>query len=118
MTKYKAKRKEFAGRSFGSKLEAAVYSNLLLLQKAGEIEEIQCQPRVDLVSGVKWFVDFKCTKPDESVYYVEAKGLEMSDYRIKKKLWKDFGPAKLEIWKGNHKKPFLSETIIPKVTAR
>lgn len=111
--KFKSRKTKIDGEYFPSGLEAAVFSTLKLLQKSGEITDIQRQPRVPLVSGIRWFVDYKCTKADGSIYYVEAKGLETEAYKLKRKLWFDFGPAPLEIWKGNWKKPFLAETVIP-----
>ena len=113
--KYSAKRVSHAGYSFASKLEAAVFDILKLRECAGEIKDIQCQAHVKLTQAkIVYIPDFKFTdvKSGEECY-AEAKGLETSDYRIKRRLWMYYGPATLEIWKGNHARPFLHETIVP-----
>ena len=103
------------GHSFGSKLEAAVYQLLKFRMKAGEIQSIQVQDHIYLTDArIGYIPDFKCTAPDGSVFWVEAKGYANDRWPIKKKLWKFYGPGPLEIWMGNHKNPTLTETIIPK----
>lgn len=108
------------GIYFPSKLEAALYTQLLLREKAGEIKEIQCQYSV-LVKDrcphcgdgpYRWKVDFSALDAitDERLYF-EAKGKEDSLYLRKKKMWKRNPPGKLEIWKGSHKNLKLSEVI-------
>jgi hypothetical protein len=114
-SKYRAKRTELDGRSFASKLEASVYQVLKLLIRAGEITEIKCQVQVELTRArVIYKPDFQCTRPDGSIYFVESKGHETSDWRIKRKLWQYYGPGELQIWKGNASKPFMYEVIHPK----
>lgn len=102
------------GYSFGSKLEAAVYQILKLRMKAGEIKSIQVQDHVYLTDArIGYVVDFKCTTPTDTVFWVEAKGYANDRWPMKKKLWKYYGPGTLEIWMGSHTKPSLTETIIP-----
>lgn len=48
--------------------------------------------------------------------YFEAKGSETDVWRIKRRLWKYFGDASLAVYKGNYRKIFLNEEIVPKVT--
>lgn len=100
-----------------SKLEAAVYNILLLRQKAGEIKDIKLQQTVVLQEGgrevrIAWKVDFSfVNKSTGGLEYVEAKGIETSDYKLKLKLWKKNPPAPLEIWKGDYRRPKLVEKI-------
>ena len=107
---------DFHGRSFGSKLEAAVYGVLLLREKAGEISEIHCQSTVRMYSnamGEHWGCrpDFRCTNPDGSIFYVEAKGFEQDRWKGTRFIWSLLGPAPMEVWKGSYKRPMLAETI-------
>lgn len=103
------------GHSFGSKLEAAVYQLLKFRMKVGEIASIQVQDHVYLTDArIGYIPDFKCTAPDGSHFWVEAKGYANDRWPTKKKLWKFYGPGPLEIWMGNYKNPTLTETIIPK----
>lgn len=115
--KYGNERTETAGRSFSSKLEAAVYQMLRYRELAGELVIIQAQDHVYLSDAeIEYIPDFKCrdlkTGRD---FWVEAKGFEAPKWPIVKKLWKAYGEGDLEIWKGNHSRPFLHETLKPKV---
>jgi hypothetical protein len=103
------------GYSFGSKLEASVYQILKLRMKAGEIAAIQVQDHIYLTDAkIGYIPDFKCTAPDGSFFWVEAKGYANDRWPMKKKLWKFYGPGVLEIWMGHHANPKLTETIVPR----
>ncbi len=102
------------GYSFASKLEAAGYQMLKLRMKAGEIDSIQVQDHVELCAGIKYVADFKCTTPSGECFWVEMKGFETPVWKLKLKLWEEFGPGKLEIWRGDYRRPFLDEIVIPK----
>lgn len=102
------------GHFHRSKLEASVCSILHLRQRAGEIKEILVEDRIYLSDArICYVVDFKCIKPDKSVFFCEAKGHPNDTWAIKKKLWKAYGPAPLEIYKGTHLRPVLDEIIHP-----
>lgn len=111
------------GYSFSSKLEAATYQLLKQRLLAGEIKTIQVQDHI-LICGppghrcpthgkIESIVDFKCTRQDGSVFWVEAKGFESQRWPMKKRLWRHFGPGVLELWGGSHARPKLLETITP-----
>lgn len=53
-SKYKAVKTTVGGISFDSKAEARRYSELLLLQRAGEIRDLRRQVAFELVPGVKF----------------------------------------------------------------
>jgi len=109
--KFGAKRTEVHGRSFASKLEAAVYMILLLREKAGEISDIECQVQVALsAAGIIYKPDFRFETPAGPVF-AEAKGFDTPEWRLKLRLWKAYGPAPLEIWRGSATKPVLTETV-------
>lgn len=85
------------GLSFASKLEGEVYDYLLLLQKAGEITRIKIQPHVFLTKArIEMIPDFLVIENGEEIY-VEAKGFQNDVYRIKRRLWKHYGPAPLRV---------------------
>lgn len=99
---------------FSSKLENAVHEILLLREKAGEISDIKCQQSVKLTEAqISYRTDFSFVTKDNKTCWVEAKGYEGETWRLKKKLWKYYGPGPLEIYKGSFTKPFLDEVIIP-----
>lgn len=110
--KYKAVRTN----GFSSKFENAVHEVLLLKQKLGEVKNIKCQQTVVLIPGpatvrIAWKVDFSYEAPSGETRYVEAKGVETSDYKLKLKLWRSNPPYALEIYKGHYSRPKLVETI-------
>lgn len=116
--KYSAQSTLVDGLHFPSKLEAAVWCQLKMLQKAGEVLNIFRYPSIKLPGGVVWKCDFRYSENngnDEWLeVYAEAKGVETADYKVKLKLFEEFGDRPLHIWKGNHKKPFIWKTITPK----
>ena len=101
------------GYSFASKLEAAVYLQLKIFLLAGELKILAHQPRVHLTEArILYIPDFKCLnlKTNET-FYVEAKGFETPDWKIKKKLWEFYGPASLHIWRGTYRRPALVSVV-------
>lgn len=122
--KYGARKTKSGDRTYHSALEASVNGVLLLRERAGDIRILRRQDRVLLVVPSRYIFgkfetfdyrpDFKCedTKTKEE-FWVEAKGLDLPVWRMKKKLWKMVGPGRLEIWQGSAAKPFLAETIYP-----
>lgn len=99
---------------FASKLEAAVHATLQLLERAGEIKSIQIQDHVRLSKAeILYIPDFRVELPDGAVEWHEAKGFETPEWKIKKRLWKAYGPGPLTVWKGSHAKPYIHERIVP-----
>ena len=104
------------GHSHRSQLEIAVCQITDLQVKAGELELIRAEDTLYLSRAkIKYISDFKCRdlKTNE-IFWREAKGFENDRWPIIKKLWSVYGPGRLEVWKGTHRRPFLQETIIPK----
>lgn len=102
------------GDGFPSKLEAAVYQILLLKQKAGLIRDLWRQHSLHLIAGINWKVDFSYVNVETGEgEFAEAKGVETETYRLKLKLYRKFGTAKLLIYKGSYYKPYLHEIIKP-----
>lgn len=92
--KYGAKRTEFNGRIFDSKFEASVAQDLETRKLAGDIKNYDTQFRVDCWAysedGQKAFqvrhkVDFRIHHNDGSFELYEAKGVETSDYKWRRK---------------------------------
>jgi hypothetical protein len=106
---------------FGSKLERAVYLELLNRQSEGEIKDIKRQQTVVLQEGsrevrITWKLDFSFfSMKFNKTIYCEAKGFETNDYKLKLKIWRHNLPAPLEIWRGNYREgiiePFLAERV-------
>lgn len=110
--KYGAQKTEYAGQSFASKLEAAVFQILKLFEKAGALTLLQCQDHVYLTEArILYIPDFKCQASDGEVFYVEAKGFKTPEWMIKKRLWSKYGPGDLWIYEGSHLNPKRTEII-------
>lgn len=58
------------------------------------------QPKVYMTDArILYKPDFKCFDSKEGIsFYVEAKGFETAVWKIKKRLWREYGPARLEIY--------------------
>jgi len=104
--------------SHRSKLERAVCDLIWFREKAGEIKLLQVEAHVYLTKAkINYIPDFKCLDlKNNEEFYIEAKGYPDAKWPIKKKLWRHYGPARLEIWMGTHTRPSLEETIIPETS--
>lgn len=116
--KYGATKVKYDSKEFPSKLEASVYQQLQLREKAGEIKEIRMQHAVRFPCGPSWKVDFSFVDvATNETIFCEAKGLELETYRIKKRMYSGCpvieNAGTLEIWKGSYQHPKLTEVIKP-----
>ena len=88
--KYGAKTANVEGITFHSKREAEHYKELLLLERAGEISDIQRQVLLRLeVNGkivCRWKPDFIYRRKDGRMVIDETKGFRTRDFDIKWKL--------------------------------
>jgi len=116
--KYGAKRTMVDGIAFPSQLEAALYCKLTLLVKAGELKDLVLQDSVLLLDAkkpkdrIRSKIDFKATHCLTGLpVWFESKGLEDDRFKLIKRLWKAFGPGRLELWKGSATRLFLAEVI-------
>jgi len=91
MSKYGAKRTTVDGITFASKKEAARYCDLKLMQHAGLIDDLELQPRFDLLVNSQkvctYVADFIYTFGGKTVVE-DVKGMKTPVYNLKKKLMK------------------------------
>ena len=115
--KYKAKRtpKSFDGIGWDSGEEKNYYYAVLIPRRdAGEIDDLQCHKSVLLVDCIKWKVDYTYYDVARRCQvWEEYKGVETADYRIKRDLWRKYGPGELRIIKGKFPRYLVTDTIIP-----
>ena len=80
-------------RTYDSKLEAAVADELYLRMRGGEIKDYECQFKVvmtaytkdgDVAMTMNHKVDFRVHENDDSYTLLEAKGLETSDWKMRR----------------------------------
>lgn len=96
--KYNASKTVVDGIRFDSRAEARRYRELKLLQRAGEIKDLELQPSFLLVDGfkcrgksyrdVRYIADFAYIEIKTRLHVVEdVKGVETEVFRLKKKLF-------------------------------
>lgn len=94
-SKYGAIRTEFGGIVFASKAEARYAAELMILQRAGEIVDIEYQPSIELVPRpnlVRYVADFLVTYRDGRKEWIDVKGMETPVFRLKMRLLRHFRP--------------------------
>jgi hypothetical protein len=87
MHKYSAKRTEVDGIVFASKAEAGRYCQLKELERAGEIRNLEVQPKFKFACGAKYIADFRYMKGAQSVIE-DVKGVETAVFKLKRLLLK------------------------------
>lgn len=90
MNKYRNVKTEIDGIVFDSKKEAARYQELRMLERAGIIKELRCQPKFPLqVNGVSictYIADFHYLDQSGREVVEDVKGMKTALYRLKSKL--------------------------------
>lgn len=96
MAKYRNKKVEIDGMTFDSKKEARRYQELLLLERAGAIQDLQTQVKYVLIPSQRIkgrVVERECAYKADFVYtengktvVEDTKGFKTKDYIIKRKL--------------------------------
>lgn len=115
--KYNAVRAEFAGRMFDSGAERDRAIELTLLVQAGEIDDLQLQPVVELTAGIKFRPDFCYLEgARKRLIFEDVKGIVTREAALKHRLWAVYGPATLRLTRRKGKgQPFLAfREILPK----
>jgi hypothetical protein len=91
VNKFNAKRTEVDGITFDSKKEAARYLQLKLLQKAGQIQDLELQPEYPMIVNNRkvcsYRADFRYTENGKNIVE-DTKGIRTAMYRLKAKLFK------------------------------
>lgn len=93
MNKYHAVKTVVNGIKFDSKAEAKRYGELWLLQRAGQIRDLQLQVRFELLPkcgderAVYYVADFKYTENGREIVE-DVKGTKTRDYILKRKMFK------------------------------
>ena len=97
-SKYNAKKKVVDGHTFDSKREAERYCELKLFVRAGEIRDLELQPRFLLQDKFKdktgtthrkieYVADFMYVDKDDKTVVEDVKGVLTDVYKLKKKLF-------------------------------
>lgn len=93
--KYGAKKTEFNGKKYDSKYEASVAQELEMRKRAHDILDYDIQYKVEIAvyrqDGIKALtvkhkIDFRAHNTDGSFELIEAKGMELDDWKWRRKL--------------------------------
>lgn len=91
-SKYNNTKIRVDGRLFDSKAEAARWQELCLLERAGEIKELERQVEYELIPkqkgerAVKYIADFRYVDHDGKTVVEDTKGVRTPVYILKRKL--------------------------------
>lgn len=97
--KFNNKKVQYENTSFSSKLEASLYKHLKASEEMGLLSDLKTQDNVHLTkANILYIPDFSFIEEGRRVY-AEAKGFETPTWRIKRRLWKWYGPGQLRIYK-------------------
>ena len=105
--KYNAKKTEFMGFKFDSKWEAECYGQLVSMQMAGVVQDLERQVKFDIIINdvkiCKYVADFVYTLVHEDgkkeKIVEDAKGVQTTDFKIKMKLMKAVNNIQIKIYK-------------------
>ena len=92
MAKYNNTKIRVDGRLFDSKAEAARWQELCLLERAGEITELERQVEYELIPkqkgerAVKYIADFRYVDHEGETVVEDTKGVRTPVYILKRKL--------------------------------
>lgn len=86
--------------AYRSGLESEVHAVLKLLERAGEIRNIRREQTISLTPSISHRIDFVVFNVKKNTDVgVEAKGQETEGWSLKQRLYVDFGPLPIEVWK-------------------
>lgn len=101
--KYFAKKTEVDGIVFDSKAESEYYSYLKMLELSRRLNILELQPTVFLTDArLVMRLDF-LIYDERGKVWIDVKGFETPVFKIKKRLWKHYGPGRLELVKKSRK---------------
>jgi hypothetical protein len=96
-SKYRAKKCEYADFKFDSIMEMNYYKVVLEPEiEYGNITAVVHPKKVMLLPDIGWNLDFLVTNSGGKKIYIDVKGTQTREVKLKMKLWKYFGPA--ELW--------------------
>jgi hypothetical protein len=100
-TKFNAQACFEDGLRFDSKKEAAYYKRLKVLKKAthdsDRVDFFLRQVPFDLPGGIKYRVDFQVFYCDGRIEFVDVKGFETKEFKMKKRMVENLYPVEIII---------------------
>lgn len=97
--KFNAKPTISDGIRFDSRREAAYYDQLKIMQKVGEVVFFLRQVPIHLPGNVRFVIDFLEFRSDGTVHFIDVKGFETEQFKIKKRIAESEYPIEIEVVK-------------------
>jgi len=97
--KFNAKPVKDDGFHYASKLEHRYKQKLDLLQKAGEVLFYLAQVPIRLPGGVKYVIDYQVFYKDGTVDFVDVKGYDTQNSKIKRSIVESIYPLTINVVK-------------------
>ena len=97
--KYKNKPVKLANEQFSSKLEYEFYCHLKSLKKFGVVKFFLTQVPLRLPGGTRYMIDFVVFFDDDTIRFIEIKGMETDSWKIKKREIEAIYPFEIEVIK-------------------
>lgn len=97
--KFNAKPTISDGIRFDSRREAAYYDQLKIMQKVGEVVFFLRQVPIHLPGNVRFVIDFLEFRSDGTVHFIDVKGFEIEQFKIKKRIAESEYPIEIEVVK-------------------
>lgn len=113
-SKYRAKKVTYDGITFDSMQEGDFYLYLKKMEGYKYLEVLGCHTKIYLTKAKILFKpDFKIKnlKNKGAVEYWEYKGRELALWRLKRRLWKHYMNADLQVWKQRSGNFYLHEIV-------
>ena len=113
--KYNAKRIFREDRMWDSTGEWQRYCQLQLLERAGEIQDLECQPVFKLTRAqISYRADF-CYIEKDKIIIEDFKGVMTPRFNMICKLWRYYGPTLLRITGRRGKGFIVTKEIMPEI---
>ncbi len=114
--KYHARRTEFNGRVYPSKLQAKCAADIELLRRCGDVTKVEEEVTFKLfgMNGThicNHRIDFHLQMRDGSIQAWEAKGVRTRDWAIKRKLFEDNFPHIKYVLYGEQKRRYRRRRV-------
>jgi Holliday junction resolvase len=97
--KFHAKICEDDGIKFSSKAERAFYQRLKFEKQNGRVLFFLRQVPIELPGKTKYVVDFQVFYEDGTVAFIDVKGVETENFKLKKRQVEALYPFEIEIFK-------------------
>jgi hypothetical protein len=97
--KFNAQRVKNDGQTFDSKIEFAFYNKLKLEMQAGIVLFFLRRVAFHLPGGATYRCDYQVFYTDGTIRFIDVKGVETSEFILKKKLVEALYPVTIEVVK-------------------